>query len=72
MDIVDKAYAEGRLHHWDDLATWLKTHARNVNGIDDIIEASEAALSDGRIFPHSPEEAKLVIKKYRHTDRTLH
>ncbi|WP_141735540.1 hypothetical protein [Oligoflexus tunisiensis] len=64
MDIIDRAYADGKPHHWDELSNWLKIHAKNVNNVDDIMEASAEALRDGRIFPDNPDEARLILKKY--------
>jgi hypothetical protein len=64
MDIIERAYAEGKPRHWDDLSNWLKIHAKNINHVDDIIGASAEAMKDGRIFPDGPEEARNVLKKY--------
>lgn len=72
MDIIEQAYTDGDLRHWDDLCNWLRTHAKNVNDTDDIMEAAQAAIRDGRIFPDSPEVAKDVIKKYRWTENRFH
>jgi hypothetical protein len=72
MDIIDRAYAEGNPKHWDEFANWLKIYAKNVNNVDDIIEASAEALRDGRVFPDSPEEARLVLKKYHRLLQPYH
>lgn len=72
MDIIERAYIEGKLKHWDELSSWLKIHAKNVNNVDNIIEASEEALRDGRIFPDNPEEARLVLKKYERLIQPYH
>ncbi len=66
-DIIHQAFSKNKnLRNWDDLATWLRFHGKEVNGVKGLIEASQHAQQDGLLFPNGPEEARLIIKKYQH------
>ena len=65
-DIIDTAFRQAKPRNWDDLGHWLRYHAADVKGARHLIEWSQRALQDGLLFPDTPDEARLIMRKYEY------
>lgn len=72
MDVIEQAFAHDWPRNWDRLAHWLKAHAGSVNGVQELVRASEQASIDGVLFPSGPEEARNHLKKYLYQNQNEH